>query len=133
MSYLNITKTNISYESALSLCKLVQLKNNSNLGDIFGEHILCSTGNPLIIKDGEKLTYDNYFKSSMYVNLFPLKYVEMIESDRGNFNIEGFTLYKDEKIFHPLAGFDKDLNEIVDFDKRKEKTVTKYIYKRNSR
>ena len=43
MSYLNITKTNISYESALALCKLVQLKNNSNLGDICGQWLVNQT------------------------------------------------------------------------------------------
>lgn len=133
MSYLNITRTNIFFESAFALCKLVQLENNSNLGDIFGEYVLCSTGNPLIIKDDEEQSYDNCFKSGMYVNLFPLKYIEMIESDDGSFNIEGFTLYKDEKIFHPLIGFDKDLNEVADLDKHKEKTVARYIYKRNSK
>ena len=132
MSYLNITRTTISFDSALASCKLIQLKNNSELGDIFGKHILSSTGNPLIIKEGEKLSYDNYFKSGMYVNLFPLKYIEMIESDNGNFNIEGFTTYKDEKIFHPLIGFDKDLNEILDLNKNKENIVTRYIYKRNN-
>jgi hypothetical protein len=133
MSYFNITKTNISFESAFALCKLVQLENNSNLGDIFGEHILCSTGNPLIIKDGEELSYDNYFKTGMYVNLFPLKYIEMIESNSESFNIDGFTICKDEKIFHPLIGFDKDLNEVADLDKHKEKMVVRYIYKRNSK
>lgn len=131
MKYFIITKTNIPYEIAFSRCKLIQLKKDSKIGDIFGDFILTSTGNPMILKDGELPNYNEYFKSGMYVNLFPLEYVDRIESDNGNLVIEGFNLYKDEKVFHPLLGFDKKGNEIADLDKRKETVRCSYYYDRH--
>lgn len=128
MKYCNVVRTNIPYETAFSKCKLIQAEMDLKIGDILCNCILTSTGNPMITQNGVSPDYDNYFKSGMYVNLFPLEYIDVIESDSGNINIEGFTVYKDEKVFHSLKGFDNKGNEISDLDKTKEIVRSKYYY-----
>lgn len=133
MKYCNVIRTNIPYETAFSKCKLIRAEIDLKIGDILCDCILTSTGNPMIIQDGASSDYDDYFKSGMYVNLFPLEYIDIIESDNGNINIKGFTVYKDEKVFHPLKGFDYKGNEIADSDKTKETVRCKYYYVNESK
>lgn len=131
MSYLNIERTTIPYEKAFSQCKLMQLENDAKLGNTFGEYILSNTGNPIILKDGEAIDVDKYFKNGLYVNLFPLKYIDTMVSDIDGLVIEGFSIYEDRKVFHPLKGFDENGNEIADLDKTKEKIISRYYYINN--
>lgn len=131
MSYLNIERTTIAYEKAYSLCKLLQLETDAKLGDTFGEYILSNTGNPIILKDEELINLDKYFKKGLYVNLFPLKYVDTMVSDIDGLAIKGFSIYEDRKVFHPLKGFDENGNEIADLDKTKEKAMCRYYYINN--
>ncbi len=131
MNYFNVERTTISFETALSQCKLIQLENDSKLGETFGEYILCNTGNPIICSDVTSIDLYRYFKKGLYVNLFPLKYIDTIVSDVGDIVIKGFIVYKDEKVFRPLKGFDEEGNEIVDLDKTKEIVRSRYYYINN--
>lgn len=133
MKYCNVVRTNIPYETAFSKCKLIQSEMDLKIGDIFYGCILTSTGNPMITQDEVPSEYNHYFKNGMYVNLFPLEYIDVIESDSGNIDIKGFTVYKDEKVFHPLKGFDNKGNEVADLDKTKETVRCKYYYVNESK